>query len=598
MRNAKLICAALAVAVSLVPVAIDGSNSKAAVVNDSMTEQTMTMPNVAGGLYKDMVDGLDNDFGRFGAYASFDIKWVSNEDKDPNKSYTVAHQTPEAGTAITKGQTFTVTLYVYSPLEDQPYPAQPGQYVMPDVTNGLYKDMVEGLDNDLGKFGAYASFTIKWIENPDKDPNKSYKVAHQTPVPNTGIDKGEHLTITLYVYSPLEDQPYPAQPGQYVMPDVTNGLYEDMVDGLDKDLGKFGAYASFKIQWIENPDNDPDKSNKVAHQSPVPNTGIDKGESVTITLYVYKPAENDAQSGTVDGRKDKPNVTTVPEVTTKPEATVTTKVTATPAVTAAPEVTTAPEATVTPEVTAAPETKVLTSQQEFISLMYTNALGRDYDEEGLAYWTESVANGTVNASDLARAFLCSPEFLEKDMKNDEFIDQVYNIALGRGADDEGKKYWNEQLTGGMERVDMINRVLDCPEWCELCASYGMKSGALTAKASNASEGAKKVATDLYTVLLNREPEEEGLTYWAMSLTNGEVSCADAIKAFVYSDEYASYGYDKLTFVTQIYSIMLGREPDEEGLAYWVDNMTEYADVIDGFSGAPEFIYYSNSNGLR
>ena len=137
MRNAKLICAALAVAVSLVPVAIDGSNSKAAVVNDSMTEQTMTMPNVAGGLYKDMVDGLDNDFGRFGAYASFDIKWVSNEDKDPNKSYTVAHQTPEAGTAITKGQTFTVTLYVYSPLEDQPYPAQPGQYVMPDVTGGL-----------------------------------------------------------------------------------------------------------------------------------------------------------------------------------------------------------------------------------------------------------------------------------------------------------------------------------------------------------------------------------------------------------------------------------------------------------------------------
>ena len=40
-------------------------------------------------------------------------------------------------------------------------------------------------------------------------------------------------------------------------------------------------------------------------------------------------------------------------------------------------------------------------------------------------------------------------------------------------------------------------------------------------------------------------------------------------------------------------------PDlSSGVAYWVDNMTEYADVIDGFSGAPEFIYYSNSNGLR
>ena len=362
---------------------------------------------------------------------------------------------------------------------------------------------------------------------------------------DTPLNKNETVNITIYSYEGVKDQQRPCNANQIAMPDLS-GLY-DMYAA--EEVSKYlydnaGICASIKVEYWNTTDKALD--GKIASQYPVAEAPLDKNKPIDVTIYVYKYTES---STTITN-------TTEPEVKT---------------------------------------------QEAFIERMYSNALGRGSDAEGLNYWKTEIESGRVDASDLARGFLCSKEFLEKDMKNDDFVDQVYMIAFGRHAEDEGKKYWVDRLENGLTRDQLIQNVLDCPEWCNLCATYGIKSGAKYNKATVASTGATAVATELYKTLLNRDPEKEGLDYWSMSLTNGDTTCANAIKGFINSKEYTEKNIDNETFVTSIYKIMLGRTPDAEGLQYWIKRL-ENGDkrdlIVDSFANAPEFINYSNSHGIN
>jgi len=97
---------------------------------------------------------------------------------------------------------------------------------------------------------------------------------------------------------------------------------------------------------------------------------------------------------------------------------------------------------------------------------------------------------------------------------------------------------------------------------------------------------------IYSSVMGRDADEEGLNYWKSKLESKELSGADIIRAFVESKEFKNKDYDNQDFITALYNLFFGRVPDKEGLNYWLDMLSNNKDtrrgVVNKFIDSNEF----------
>ncbi len=92
--------------------------------------------------------------------------------------------------------------------------------------------------------------------------------------------------------------------------------------------------------------------------------------------------------------------------------------------------------------------------------LYEAALGREADEAGLQDWVSQLFNGASRA-DIAQAIVGSAEAASK--ANSDFIDSLYQSALDRTADDAGKAHWAAQLEAGASQADIALAIVGSDE---------------------------------------------------------------------------------------------------------------------------------------
>ncbi|WP_459208229.1 DUF4214 domain-containing protein [Pseudomonas sp. MLB6B] len=100
------------------------------------------------------------------------------------------------------------------------------------------------------------------------------------------------------------------------------------------------------------------------------------------------------------------------------------------------------------------------SNGEFVSSLYTNVLGREAEEGGLQNWVSALYNG-VSRADVAKSIVGSSEALDK--ANGDFVDSLYQSALGRTADEGGKAAWTEALAAGVSHADVAIGIVGSQE---------------------------------------------------------------------------------------------------------------------------------------
>ena len=109
----------------------------------------------------------------------------------------------------------------------------------------------------------------------------------------------------------------------------------------------------------------------------------------------------------------------------------------------------------------------------YLSRCYTQVLSRKADASGLNYWSELILNGKMTANQVAQAFLRSPEFQGKRTTNQEYIVTLYRTYMGREVDNDGMRYWVNQLNQGLSRQIVAERFGTSPEFKALLKSYGL-----------------------------------------------------------------------------------------------------------------------------
>ena len=85
--------------------------------------------------------------------------------------------------------------------------------------------------------------------------------------------------------------------------------------------------------------------------------------------------------------------------------------------------------------------------------LYNAAFKRLPDADGLKYWISQYSSGANDDRTIASSFLVSAEFKQRygeDVTNAKYVETLYTNVLGRDYDQEGYNYWLGNLNNGTE----------------------------------------------------------------------------------------------------------------------------------------------------
>lgn len=266
---------------------------------------------------------------------------------------------------------------------------------------------------------------------------------------------------------------------------------------------------------------------------------------------------------------------------------------------------------------------------------YQNSLGRAPDAGGYTFWLDALQSGSISKGDFLSTFLGAAlqsagdsDYLAARIAVAEFAAQE-NVsgAKAPGIDLHGIIQSVTDSTSALAAIESIQsqygeltRGSDAIDHVEIAgkrADYVLSGDDELAYLQSTADGGKTAYTDterlvfqdeavaldidghagqayrLYEAAFDRAPDQTGLGFWIDRLDQG-ASLQSVADGFVKSAEFQQlYGADPSTdsFVTALYQNVLDRAPDQEGLAFWTQQidsgaMSE-AQVLVGFAESEE-----------
>ena len=139
----------------------------------------------------------------------------------------------------------------------------------------------------------------------------------------------------------------------------------------------------------------------------------------------------------------------------------------------------APAVSAVPASSAAPVTQVAgavrTGVEGFVDRLYVNALNRNADESGRAYWINLLNSKEQSGTQVANGFFNSVEFASRNLNNEQFVETLYKVFFDRKPDQAGLDNWINALNNGASRSQVIAGFTASSEWTDTCNAYGINA---------------------------------------------------------------------------------------------------------------------------
>ncbi len=200
----------------------------------------------------------------------------------------------------------------------------------------------------------------------------------------------------------------------------------------------------------------------------------------------------------------------------------------------------------------------------FATAAYTDFLGRDATAAEKNNWIQQIGAGTTRYELVA-------ELTQSDEWAANVVDGMYLDTLGRVPDAGGRAFWVDQLRNGTSVARMAALFYGSPEYI--------------AKEGNQLD---RWITDLYSELLQRQPDGGGLSYW-VSETNRTTSGSVALR-FYQLDE------SRRARVQALYQSLLGRGSDAGGETFWAGVLVNGDDLALAANLASSDEYFDKAAG--
>lgn len=263
----------------------------------------------------------------------------------------------------------------------------------------------------------------------------------------------------------------------------------------------------------------------------------------------------------------------------------------------------ADEVPVEPTPTPKPSTPVTPTEEvkAFVNRMYEITLGRGADEAGFAVWTNALANYEMDGAGIAQGFVLSEEFVNKGLSNEEYVDAMYRVFFDREGDPDGKAFWVAELEKGSSRTFVLAGFVNSQEFSDLCDSFQIARGTMQQDGSvRYNKGVRDFVVRLYEKVLERDGETLGIEDWTNWILLGTMTPEDAAKSFFHSQEYLDKHTVDDAYVETLYRAFMDRESDNAGKATWLSLLSDGMsrdEVLEGFSQSQEFKEIMSRYGL-
>ena len=126
--------------------------------------------------------------------------------------------------------------------------------------------------------------------------------------------------------------------------------------------------------------------------------------------------------------------------------------------------------------------------EAFVSRFYQVCLDRQPDQAGLNKWVEDLLGGVKTGADVAKGFMFSKEFTDKNYDNATFLTIAYSAFFNREPDAAGYDVWLKKLNNGTSRQNVVDGFSKSQEFSQLCSSFGITpyAGAKTTSGSTST----------------------------------------------------------------------------------------------------------------
>ena len=237
----------------------------------------------------------------------------------------------------------------------------------------------------------------------------------------------------------------------------------------------------------------------------------------------------------------------------------------------------------------------------YVTRCYKLLLNRSPDEAGKQYWVKRLASVSIHGAEIVRQFINSPEFLNRGLSDETVLELLYKSMMDRTSDANGLAYWVELLNQGVSMNYIVNEFAYSQEFWKICSDYGITAGGIQlTEYRDKNLNITRFVGRCYQQALNRKPDVAGLNDWCGKLINRAITPKEMAAQFIFSNEAISQNWDDKTFLTRLYRLYMGREPDTGGLQYWLVNMytgTDRNTVNNGFAESYEFSHICLLFGL-
>ena len=205
----------------------------------------------------------------------------------------------------------------------------------------------------------------------------------------------------------------------------------------------------------------------------------------------------------------------------------------------------------------------------FVSGLYTKALGRKADVQGLEDWTGKLLKGMTGAK-LIDNVINSAEYENRKLSTEKYIKNLYEVLLSRGASDKEVNYWKEHLSAGQTRKAILMGLVNSKEFENKCSASGIKRGTYSSpNAVDQNYEITKYVGSLYQNCFGRTADAGGLETWTNKIISGQKTAAGAVLGFFNSTELTKKKLTNKAYVTTAYKAILNRTASSKEISDWV-----------------------------
>lgn len=192
-----------------------------------------------------------------------------------------------------------------------------------------------------------------------------------------------------------------------------------------------------------------------------------------------------------------------------------------------------------------------------INGIYNRFLGRNSDQGGLDHFRNlltynrlpsKLASINYEYRDCMVDAAASDEAWSRSGQNiNTWITNMYYWFHNRQPDPQGLTNWVNAYRSGQTRRQIATAFAYCQEWNQ------------------------NYVSGLYRLHLNRNADQGGLNYYTGMLNRREITPQELEVIFTTSPEYYSLANPQNNngYLTRVYQTLLGRQPDQSGLQYWL-----------------------------